>query len=155
MRLVNMTKGPIDNGHKGKAAARVNPGEIGDFDESNKSVAKWISLRMLISEGEVLASRASALSNAPSLGEVLTLKAEVERREVIIADLRSRDEARSAEVKRMEEQFSALTAKNIELAAKAGEVETLKARVAELEALIATATTPAEKPATSRSRRDG
>lgn len=162
MRLVNLDTAPADHGFNEPRSKRpfIAPGETGEFNENNKSIQKRMALRKLVSEGEALASRASSLMNAPSVGEMLQLKAELVKREVVIEDLRSRDSARAADVKRMEEGFSDLTAKNLELAAKAGDAEMLRARVAELETLLSAATEPPAEPPTEtetrgRSRRNG
>jgi len=126
-RLVNMHTAALDNAHADQRAARVAPGQVGDFNEGNPSVKLWIKVGMLVTEGQLLASRAAALGDAPSMGELLVLREEVAKRDTVIEDLRARDAARVAEMKRVEARFG-------ELAASHGDADALRAEVARLQA---------------------
>lgn len=102
-RLVNMHTAPLDNGHEGPRAARVPPGEVGEFNEHNPSVQLWGRQGLVRSEGEVLASRAASLGNAPTVAELVTLREQLAAREALIDDLQSRLAARDTERARMED----------------------------------------------------
>jgi hypothetical protein len=123
MRLVNMHTAPLDG---------VKPGETADFDADNASVKQWIATRLLVSEGAMLASRAAQIAGAPSMADLAAARAELADKETVIRDLRARDAARDAEVKRMEQGFAAMAA----------ELEAARAKVATLEADLASATAP-------------
>lgn len=159
-RLVNMHTAPLDNARHGQHAARVPPGQVGDFDEANPSVQLWKRARLLVSEGEVLASRAAALGDAPSLAEMVTLREQLATREAVIEDLHARLAARDGERARMEDALGKHAQRTADLEAQLAEVlgasamgaatveqrdaaiAALQQRVAGLEADLATATEP-------------
>jgi chromosome segregation ATPase len=132
MRLVNMTQAPLDNGYHGDGksaprSARVPPGEVGDFNENNPSVKKWMTLgtKVVATEGQVLASRASALSGAPSVGELVAMREMLSRRDATIEDLLARDSARKGEAERVEKELGRLAG---DLAAAVARADTAEAR---------------------------
>ncbi len=163
MRLVNIHTLPLNTAAK-SGARNVMPNEVGDFNENNRSVQSWMKLRWLVPEGEVLASRAAALTDAPSVAEMLKLRDQVAAKEVVIVDLQARINARDAEAKRVEARFSELAMKHADADAVAAELTTAKARIAELEAQIETLTAPpvvggagdpTTPPTAGRNRRGG
>jgi hypothetical protein len=167
MRLVNMHTAPLDNGHSGQRKitdadgqsimveatgfpASVEPGSVGDFNEKNPAVAGWIAARLLISEGELVASRASALVDAPSVLAVAMLKSQLADKDVIINDLRARDQARAEEWQRADARFTELAASHESVASLEAQIADLTAQltarnaeIAALHADLAAATAPA------------
>lgn len=146
-RFVNMHTAPLDNAHVGPKAARVPPGQVGDFAEGNPSVRLWLKAGMLATEGAVLASRAAALGDAPTAADALAMRGEITRLNTVIEDLHARLAARDAEAKRVEDAFGRQGAQIAELEAQLGAkdatIAALQKRVADLEADLATATAPA------------
>lgn len=120
-RLVNMHTAPLDNGHEGPRAARVGPGDVGDFNEANPSVRDWARHGLVRSEGEVLASRAAALGDAPSLAEMVTLREQLATREAVIEDLHARLAARDGERARMEDALGKHAQRTADLEAQLAE----------------------------------
>jgi hypothetical protein len=140
MRLVNVHTGPLDNGHNGAgghASVRVAPGAAADFNGDNPSVKGWIAAGLLMPEEAVLASRASALANAPSVAELTSLRAQLAEKEAVINDLRARDATRAAIVTQMEQKVAVM----------ATELAAAKERLAAAEADLAQATAPSTAPA--------
>jgi hypothetical protein len=116
MRLYNNTDVPMDTGYANKPADRIAPRHVGEFNAENRSIKARIARRELISEGEVLASKAMAMVDAPTLAEIARLRDELSKRETVIEDLRQRDAARIAEMKRVEDRFSEMAAAHADAA---------------------------------------
>lgn len=141
MRLVNNHTAPLPTA-QATGEVRVAPGHTGDFNVENPSVKLWIAHRWLLPEGEVLASKASAFIAAPGIAEIATLRADIEKRDTVIEDLRQRDASRIAEMKRIEERFAELAAAHGNADALVAENAALKAHITELETMVATLTAP-------------
>jgi hypothetical protein len=164
MRLVNVHTGPLDN---------VKPGQTAEFDTDNPSVKQWVAARLLISEGELLASRAASLTNQPTLADVVALRTALADKDVIIRDLRDRAkefdqfkervtqgfgeqaERHDAEMRAAAQRAAALEEEagraRDDLMTSVAHLTEARAKIAQLEADIATLTAPAGPDAGSAS----
>lgn len=126
-RLVNVHTGSLET--MGKPNERIAPGSIGDFNDANPSVKQWIRVGWLRAEGELLASRAAALTNAPSIAEMLAVKAELAAAKTTIDNLLAREVAHTEERKRVEKAFGELAEKHADADVAAAKITSLQAEV--------------------------
>ena len=146
MRLVNAHTAAIDG---------VAVGAVGTWDPDSVFVRDLIKARKLIAEGEVLASHATRLVDAPTLRDLATLRADLVRKDAFIKELLAENGSHKAEMKRVEDRFAELATKHATSDALAAENEKLKAEIVELKNLLASATAPAAKPEAKRVAREG
>lgn len=139
MRLVNMHKARVGNGKAEKEYALVPHGATADFNAENPTIAILLKAGLLVPEGTVLASKALALTDAPSMTELVQLRADLAQARAALAEGERLALAHAEERKRIESAFSDLVAEN----------EGLKAKCAELTSALDSLTKPAAPPPAS------
>lgn len=137
VRMVNMHTAPIDNGRTGKHAAIIARNAVGEFDDENASIKKWIRAGWLVTEAAMLASKANAV-DAPSIAEMHAMRDRIAALEAELSDAHVTVNTHVANADRVAASVNEAAAK----------VAALEAENADLKATLAAATAPApEAPA--------
>lgn len=120
VRLLNMHTAPIDD---------VGPGKVGEFDPDNPVVQIWIRAKRLVSEGELLASRATAIADGPTAAAIAQ---HARRAELLSAE----NQELGKQLVSMHEEFERMQARFAEQAAQRAALVDQTHEIARLQGVI-------------------